>query len=123
MFSDSDNGFQPETLQQKLAKNGRKIVNHVYLPGFGSFTPSSAIHYEKFERPERQVGLKEAFSFDLIDDTIDIGYEEKEFPVDSSKTNAKDVEEISPVLVTVSETEPNAALKLFDDDIYNDSNG
>ena len=95
------------------------------MPGFGSFTPSSsAIQFEKFERPERQVAVKEAFSFDLLDDTIDIGYEEQEFPAGSNKAiTDEDSEEISPVLVTVSETEPTAALKLLDDENYNDSNG
>merc|ERR1719150_803490 len=45
---------RPQTLQQKLTKNSRNLENHVFLPGFNTFNPST-VHFERFERPQRQV--------------------------------------------------------------------
>ena len=122
LLSNQDN-FRPETLQQKLTKNSRKFdTNHVILPGFGSFTPSKFLNQDTI-RPERQVGVQEAFTLDLRDDLIDIGYEDIITKDVNVKETQKDVtEDISPVLVTVSDADEQlAALKLFDDDIYNDN--
>ena len=92
------------------------------LPGFGSFTPSKFLNQDTI-RPERQVGVQEAFTLDLRDDLIDIGYEDIITKDVNVKETEKDVtEDISPVLVTVSDADEQlAALKLFDDDIYNDN--
>ena len=79
------------TLQQQMTRAARKFLPSEFLPGIGPFRSSLNA------RPER-MALKEAFSLDLPDESIDTGIE--------------DVEEISPVVVTVSDTSPLAALKL-----------
>ena len=116
----SEDNFRPETLQQKLRKQSRNLDTYSYLPGFGTFTPSNSFH--DFNRPERQAGVQEAFSLDLRDDLIDIGYEDIIETADNLETHdddEEDAEKISPVLVTLSDTDDELeALKLFSDDIY-----
>ena len=57
---------RPETLQQKMTKTSRKLDNHLFLPGFLSFTPSSP-QLDRLDRSERQI-VEEPFSLDLEDD-------------------------------------------------------
>ena len=66
----------------------------------------------------------ESFTFDLTDDSLDIGYEERQNEdevITRDNSDLADFEELSPLSVTVSDTEPLAALKLFEEDIYMDS--
>ena len=85
------------TLQQQIIRrDDRKFSPSEFLPGIGPFRTSSLENIFS-ARPER-TALKEVFSLDLPDESIEPGYDE--------------AEEISPVLVTVSDTQPLAALKL-----------
>ena len=99
-------------MQQKLTKNSRKLDNHVFLPGFGSFAPST-VEFEKFERPERQI-VEEPFSLDLDDDDLLDVLIRDTIEIEEHKISSNDAEKISPVLVTLSDTEPLAALKKQD---------
>ena len=80
------------TLQQQITRDSRKFSPSEFLPGIGPFQ-SSLLN----KRPER-TALKELFSLDLPDESVDPGFEE--------------VEQISPVVVTLSDSSPLAALKL-----------
>ena len=63
---------RPQTLQQKLTKNSRKLENHVFLPGFNTFNPST-VQFERFERPQRQVEPEDSAALDLeINDLFDL---------------------------------------------------
>ena len=119
-FSSSGIGQRPETLQQKLAKNSRKLDNHVFLPGFGSFAPST-VEFEKFERPERQI-VEEPFSLDLDDDLLDVLIRDT-IEIEEHKKSNNDAEKLSPVLVTLSDSEPLAALKKQDNSANRNSLG
>ena len=119
-FSSSGIDKRPETLQQKLTKNSRKLENHVFLPGFGSFAPST-VQFEKFERPERQI-VEEPFSLDLDDDLFDILIRDT-IEIEEHKKSNNDAEKLSPVLVTLSDTEPLAALKKQDNSEIRHSHG
>ena len=90
--------------------------DNVFKPGFNSFAPSPN-YFQDINRPERQAGVKESFSFDLVDESLDVGYDNNK--VDGNK-NAE-VEKISPVVVTLSDAEPLAALKLFENEIYDET--
>ena len=110
-----------------MRKHSRNLETYSYLTGFGTFTPSNSFHND-FNRPERQAGVQEAFSLDLRDDLLDIGYEDIIESADKLETHAdddsEDVEKISPVLVTLSDTDDELeALKLFSDDIYGSTAG
>ena len=109
-------------MQQKLTKNSRKLDNHVFLPGFNTFNPST-VHFERFERPERQVEPEDSAALDLeINDLFDLstnaeGKDTKATttsttaappPVTASKA-ASASEAVSPVVVTLSDTEPSLA--------------
>ena len=108
-------------MQQKLTKNSRKLDNHVFLPGFNTFNPST-VHFERFERPQRQVEPEDSAALDLeINDLLDLstnaeGKDTKATttsttaappPVTASKVAAS--EAVSPVVVTLSDTEPSLA--------------
>ena len=85
------------TLQQQIiGRDARKFAPSEFLPGIGPFRTSS-LENTFSSRPER-TALKEVFSLDLPDGSIEPGYEE--------------AEQISPVLVTLSDRQPLAALKL-----------
>ena len=85
------------TLQQQIiSRDARKFAPSEFLPGIGPFRTSS-LENTFSSRPER-TALKEVFSLDLPDGSIEPGYEE--------------AEQISPVLVTLSDRQPLAALKL-----------
>ena len=59
-------------MQQKLTKNSRKLENHVFLPGFNTFNPST-VQFERFERPQRQVEPEDSAALDLeINDLFDL---------------------------------------------------
>ena len=113
-------GQRPETLQQKMTKNSRKLDKHVYLPGFGSFAPSS-VQFERFERPERQI-VREPFSLDLDDDLLDVLIRDT-IEIEEHKKSNNDAEKLSPVLVTLSDSEPLAALKKQDNSANRNSLG
>ena len=110
-FLTSENDQRPETLQQKMTKHSRKLDKHVFLPGFGSFAPSS-VQFERFERPERQI-VEEPFSLDLDDDLLDVLIRDT-IEIEEHKKSNNDAEKLSPVLVTLSDSEPFAALKKQD---------
>ena len=110
-------------MQQKLTKNSRKLDNHVFLPGFNTFNPST-VQFERFERPQRQVEPEDSAALDLeINDLFDLstnaeGKDTKATtststttaappPVTASKVAAS--EAVSPVVVTLSDTEPSLA--------------
>ena len=93
------------------------MEDNVFKPGFNSFAPSPN-YFQDFKRPERQAGVKEAFSFDLVDESNDVGYDNNK--INENKND--DVEPISPVVVTLSDAEPLAALKLFENEIYDETN-
>ena len=107
-------------MQQKLTKNSRKLDNHVFLPGFNTFNPST-VHFERFERPQRQVEPEDSAALDLeINDLFDLstnaeGKDTKATtsttaappPVTASKVAAS--EAVSPVVVTLSDAEPSLA--------------
>ena len=110
-------------MQQKLTKNSRKLDNHVFLPGFNTFNPST-VHFERFERPQRQVEPEDSAALDLeINDLLDLstnaeGKDTKATtsystttaappPVTASKAAAS--EAVSPVVVTLSDMEPSLA--------------
>ena len=113
---------RPQTLQQKLTKNSRKLDNHVFLPGFNTFNPST-VQFERFERPQRQVEPEVSAELDLeINDLLDLstnaeGKDTKATtsttttaappPVTASKAAAS--EAVSPVVVTLSDMEPSLA--------------
>ena len=107
-------------MQQKLTKNSRKD-NHVFLPGFNTFNPST-VQFERFERPQRQVEPEDSAALDLeINDLFDLstnaeGKDTKATttsttaappPVTASKAAAS--EAVSPVVVTLSDMEPSLA--------------
>ena len=107
-------------MQQKLTKNSRKLENHVFLPGFNTFNPST-VQFERFERPQRQVEPEDSAALDLeINDLFDLstnaeGKDTKATttsttaappPVTASKTAS---EAVSPVVVTLSDMEPSLA--------------
>ena len=109
-------------MQQKLTKNSRKLDNHVFLPGFNTFNPST-VQFERFERPQRQVEPEDSAALDLeINDLFDLstnaeGKDTKATttsttaappPVTASKA-ASASEAVSPVVVTLSDTEPSLA--------------
>ena len=110
-FLTSENDQRPETLQQKMTKHSRKLDKHVFLPGFGSFAPST-VQFERFERPERQI-VEEPFSLDLDDDLLDVLIRDT-IEIEEHKKSNNDAEKLSPVLVTLSDSEPLAALKKQD---------
>ena len=120
-FSSSAFAPRPETLQQKMTKNSRKLDNHVLLPGFGSFAPSS-VEFERFERPERQI-VEEPFSLDLDDDDLLDVLIRDTIEIEEHKKSKNDAEKLSPVLVTLSDTEPLAALKKEDNSADKNSFG
>ena len=108
-------------MQQKLTKNSRKLDNHVFLPGFNTFNPST-VQFERFERPQRQVEPEVSAELDLeINDLFDLstnaeGKDTKATttsttaappPVTASKVAAS--EAVSPVVVTLSDMEPSLA--------------
>ena len=110
-------------MQQKLTKNSRKLDNHVFLPGFNTFNPST-VQFERFERPQRQVEPEVSAALDLeINDLLDLstnaeGKDTKATtststttaappPVTASKVAAS--EAVSPVVVTLSDMEPSLA--------------
>ena len=110
-------------MQQKLTKNSRKLDNHVFLPGFNTFNPST-VQFERFERPQRQVEPEDSAALDLeINDLFDLstnaeGKDTKATtststttaappPVTASKVAAS--EAVSPVVVTLSDMEPSLA--------------
>ena len=112
---------RPQTLQQKLTKNSRKLDNHVFLPGFNTFNPST-VQFERFERPQRQVEPEDSAALDLeINDLFDLstnaeGKDTKATttsttaappPVTASKVAASKA--VSPVVVTLSDMEPSLA--------------
>ena len=110
-------------MQQKLTKNSRKLDNHVFLPGFKTFNPST-VQFERFERPQRQVEPEDSAALDLeINDLFDLstnaeGKDTKATtttsttaappPVTASKA-ASASEAVSPVVVTLSDMEPSLA--------------
>ena len=109
-------------MQQKLTKNSRKLDNHVFLPGFNTFNPST-VQFERFERPQRQVEPEDSAELDLeINDLFDLstnaeGKDTKATttsttaappPVTASKA-ASASEAVSPVVVTLSDMEPSLA--------------
>ena len=120
-FSSSGIDQRPQTLQQKLTKNSRKLDNHVLLPGFGSFAPST-VEFKKFERPERQI-VEEPFSLDLDDDDLLDVLIRDTIEIEEHKISNNDAEKLSPVLVTLSDTEPLAALKKHDNSANRQSFG
>ena len=94
---DEENPRIVSTLQQQIiSRDARKFSPSEFLPGIGPFRTSSLENIFS-PRPER-TAVKEVFSLDLPDESIEPGYEE--------------AEQISPVLVTLSDTRPLAALKL-----------
>ena len=118
---------RPQTLQQKLTKNSRKLENHVFLPGFNTFNPST-VQFERFERPQRQVEPEDSAALDLeINDLFDLstnaeGKDTKATttsttaappPVTASKAASEAgkaaSEAVSPVVVTLSDMEPSLA--------------
>ena len=120
-FLSSGNDQRPETLQQKMTKNSRKLDKHVFLPGFGSFAPST-VQFERFERPERQI-VEEPFSLDLGDDDLLDVLIRDTIEIEEHKKSNNDAEKLSPVLVTLSDTEPLAALKKQDNSVNRNSLG
>ena len=119
-FLTSGNDQRPETLQQKMTKHSRKLDKHVFLPGFGSFAPSTE-QFERFERPERQI-VEEPFSLDLDDDLLDVLIRDT-IEIEEHKKSNNDAEKLSPVLVTLSDSEPLAALKKQDNSANRNSLG
>ena len=111
---------RPQTLQQKLTKNSRKLENHVFLPGFNTFNPST-VQFERFERPQRQVEPEDSAALDLeINDLFDLSTnaEGKDTKATTTSTTAAPPpvtaskaasEAVSPVVVTLSDMEPSLA--------------
>ena len=107
-------------MQQKLTKNSRKLDNHVFLPGFNTFNPST-VQFERFERPQRQVEPEDSAALDLeINDLLDLSTnaEGKDTKATTSTTTtaapppvtaSKASEAVSPVVVTLSDMEPSLA--------------
>ena len=106
-------------MQQKLTKNSRKLDNHVFLPGFNTFNPST-VQFERFERPQRQVEPEDSAALDLeINDLFDLSTnaEGKDTKATTTSTTAapppvtasKASEAVSPVVVTLSDMEPSLA--------------
>ena len=104
-------------MQQKLTKNSRKLDNHVFLPGFNTFNPST-VHFERFERPQRQVEPEDSAALDLeINDLLDLSTnaEGKDTKATTTSTTAApppvtaSKEAVSPVVVTLSDMEPSLA--------------
>ena len=107
-------------MQQKLTKNSRKLENHVFLPGFNTFNPST-VQFERFERPQRQVEPEDSAALDLeINDLFDLSTnaEGKDTKATTTSTTAAPPpvtaskaasEAVSPVVVTLSDMEPSLA--------------
>ena len=107
-------------MQQKLTKNSRKLENHVFLPGFNTFNPST-VQFERFERPQRQVEPEDSAALDLeIKDLFDLSTnaEGKDTKATTTSTTAAPPpvtaskaasEAVSPVVVTLSDMEPSLA--------------